>query len=305
MTRSRHPSPGRPQPAFGSPAGRSAAAAPPAIVAWPHLPDPPADRSGPTRYCYLLDSDSDLADAFDMRMRLVVRQVATALVLEVSVGDGWLDDRVAVPRPGLGFLILEGLFALEVHVGDRTATELLGPGDLLQPRQSDLDQLFEREVMCRALAPSRVAVLDAEFIERVRPWPEIILTLLRRLDKRAIELDLHRAVCSHPSLELRLALLLWHLAERWGRVEPDGVRLELPLTHSLLGRLVAAERPSVSRSLARLAEQGLVTGGAGHWHLAGSAETCMSALAARVSDRTGSAAGPPLVDRAGDRGGHR
>ena len=58
-------------------------------------------------------------------------------------------------------------------------------------------------------------------------------------------------------------LLLWHLAGRWGRVEPTGFRLCLPLTHRLLGRLVAAERPSISHALRRLSEAGIVTGTAG------------------------------------------
>ena len=51
-------------------------------------------------------------------------------------------------------------------------------------------------------------------------------------------------------------LLLWHLAARWGRVEPAGLRVSLPLTHRLLGQLVAAERPSISHALARLAGPG-------------------------------------------------
>ena len=69
-----------------------------------------------------------------------------------------------------------------------------------------------------------------------------------------------RAITSQPRLEVRLVLLLWHLAARWGRVEPSGVRLSLPLTHRLLGQLVAAERPSISHALKRLAQAGLVTG---------------------------------------------
>jgi CRP/FNR family cyclic AMP-dependent transcriptional regulator len=257
------------------------------VVQWPSLPPAPPDHSttGPARYCYLLDVDADLADAFDIRMRLVVRQVATARVLEVPVGNGWIEDRVGVGDRGLGALILDGLFALDVHVGGRTATELLGPGDLLQSPSRDLDQLLDREMTRRALVPSRVAVLDREFLDRVRPWPEIMLSLLRRLHKRAVNLNVERAVCSHPSLELRLALLLWLLAERWGRVEPGGVRLQLPLTHALLGRLVAAERPSVSRSLGKLAEHGLVSGGAGDWHLAGSVESCLDALGSRSVER--------------------
>jgi CRP-like cAMP-binding protein len=259
----------------------------PSVVQWPALRAPLSEQGDPhpARYCYLLDADSDLADVFDIRTRLVVRQVATARVLDVPVGNGWIDDRFGVGERGLGALVLDGLFAVDVHVGGRTATELLGPGDLLQSPSPNPDQLLARELARRALIPSRVAVLDAEFLDRVRPWPEFMLALLRRADKRAVGLNLQRAVCSHPSLELRLALLLWQLAERYGRVEPSGVRLDLPLTHALLGRLVAAERPSVSRSLGRLAEHGLVSGGAGDWHLAGTVESCLNALGAKSVER--------------------
>jgi CRP/FNR family cyclic AMP-dependent transcriptional regulator len=259
----------------------------PSVVQWPTPPAPLAEPGDPrpARYCYLLDVDSDLADAFDIRTRLVVRQVATARVHEVPVGNGWVEDRFGIGPRGLGALVLDGLFALDVHIGGRTATELLGPGDLLQTPTADPEQLLDRELTRRALMPSRVAALDGEFMDRIRPWPEFTLALLRRSHKRAVGLDLQRAVCSHPSLELRLALLLWHLAERFGRVEPGGVRLELPLTHALLGHLAAAERPSVSRSLGRLAEQGLVSGSAGDWHLAGSVETCLNALGGRSVER--------------------
>ncbi len=257
------------------------------VLSWPSAPQPASEPgdSYPARYCYLLDMDSDLADAFDIRTRLVVRQMATARMLEIPASGGWSEERLGLGTRGLGLLVLEGLFAVDVHVGGRTATELLGAGDLIQPPHADIDQLLDRDVSRRALMPSRMAVLDREFLDRVRPWPEIVLTLLRRAEKRAIDLNLQRAVSSHPSLELRLALLLWHLAERWGRVEPGGVRLDLPLTHAVLGRLVAAERPSVSRSLGRLTEHGLVTGGAGAWHLVGSAESCLAALGSRSVER--------------------
>ena len=75
------------------------------------------------------------------------------------------------------------------------------------------------------LMPGRVAVLDAGFAERIRPWPQILLALLRRAGKRASDLDVQRAIASQPRLEVRLALLLWHLAARWGKVEPGGIRL--------------------------------------------------------------------------------
>jgi CRP-like cAMP-binding protein len=121
-------------------------------------------------------------------------------------------------------------------------------------------------------------VLDAAFAERVRPWPQVTQALLRRAGRRARNLDVQRAISCEPRLEVRLAMLFWHLAERWGRVEPGGIHVALPLTHSLLGRLAGAERPSVSHALARLGDAGLVTGSAGHWHLHGSVEDHLARL---------------------------
>jgi CRP-like cAMP-binding protein len=84
---------------------------------------------------------------------------------------------------------------------------------------------------------------------------------------------------------LRLTLLLWHLAGRFGRVEPGGIRVPLPLTHRLLGRLVGAERPSVSHALARLHTAGLVTGHADEWHLHGALADHLAVLADRADER--------------------
>ena len=84
---------------------------------------------------------------------------------------------------------------------------------------------------------------------------------------------------------MRLALLLWHLAARWGKVEPGGIRLALPLTHRLLGQLVGAERPSVSHALARLSDAGLVTGRADEWHLHGTVDEHLACLVARDGPR--------------------
>ncbi|HEY2259197.1 MAG TPA: helix-turn-helix domain-containing protein [Solirubrobacteraceae bacterium] len=202
-------------------------------------------------------------------MRLVARPAATAVTFESEVGEVKLEERLAAANPGPGVLVLDGVLALSVRVGDRIAAELLGTGDLIEPAQPDDDELLACTVGWRALLPARFAILDEPFAERVRPWPQLMSTLLRRSERRARNLNVQRAIASQPRLDVRLALLLWHLAARWGRVEPSGIRLPLPLTHQLLGRLVGAERPSVSHALARLARAGLVTGHGDEWHLHG------------------------------------
>ena len=182
-------------------------------------------------------------------------------------------------------LIVDGVLSVDVRVGDRTATEIVGDGDVLQPLAARADDLLERTSAWHALMPARLALLDDAFAERVKPWPQISHALLARACARAADLDAQRAITSQPRLEVRLTLLLWHLAGRWGRVEPGGIRLGLPLTHRLLGRLVGAERPSVSHALSRLAQAGLVTSRDGALHLHGTADEHVAALAHRPSER--------------------
>lgn len=251
---------------------------------WPLRADRPRDGEFPATHCFLLDADDDLAEAFDLRMRLAARQVVTAAVFETAVGECELDPWFAAAEHGPGLLVLDGVIAVDARVGDRTATELVGSGDLLQPRIHTAEDILEHVASWRALTPARLAVLDAAFAERSRPWPQIQHELLRRAGQRAADLDVLRAIASQPRLEVRLVLVLWHFARRWGRVEHSGIHLCLPLTHRLLGQIIGAERPSVSHALARLSRAGLVTGGADDLHLHGTVEDHLWQLMERPAE---------------------
>ena len=257
----------------------------PVPLRWPRGPRVPPRQPGSTSlYAYLLDADDDLAEEFDIRSRVSARQLTTARVLEADVGEHQLTDWFEAARGGLGLLVLDGLVAFEMRVGDRAATELLGAGDLLEPPIQRSEELLEHASCWRVLWPMRLALLDVEFSDRVRPWPQIPQALLRRAARRISDVDALRAITAQPRLEVRLDLLLWHLAARWGRVEPAGLRLTLPLTHRLLGQLVSAERPSVSHALSRLGHAGLVTGTPGDWHLHGSLESHLESLIERPAE---------------------
>ena len=265
---------------------------------WPGRPGLVPRRPEPSAlYTYLLDADDELADEFDVRGRVAVRQLATARVLQAGVGDcdlsGWFD----VASHGPGLLILDGLITFETRTGDRIATELLGAGDLLQAPVLPTDDLLERSCQWRALRPTRLALLDEDFVDRVRPFPQVVRALLSRACRRTAELDVLRAITSQPRLEVRLVLLLWHLAARWGKVEPSAVRLCLPLTHRLLGQLVAAERPSISHALKRLGQAGLVSGTADDLRLHGSLDYQLESLLERHTALAGAAT--PSDQRAG------
>jgi CRP/FNR family cyclic AMP-dependent transcriptional regulator len=257
---------------------------------WPGHPALRRPRSS-ALYAYLLDADAELADQFDVRGRVAARPLATARVLHIPVGDCDLRTWFHTAGDGPGLLILEGVVAFETATGNRVAAELVGSGDLLQAPGLLADDLLERTCTWRVLRPACLALLDGDFAERVRPFPQIGHALLERSCRRIAELDALRAIASQPRLEVRLVLLLWHLAARWGRVEPAHVRLALPLTHRLLGQLAAAERPSISHALKRLARAGLITGSADDLHLHGSLRFQLDVL----SERSGGPADQPVA----------
>jgi hypothetical protein len=217
--------------------------------------------------------------------RQLARRSATAAVALLSPGlqplQAWWPSTIHGP----GLLVLHGVIAKEAHVAGRTTTELLGPGDLLRPWDHAGEPLPYR-VVYRVLEPTDVALLDAFFADRMRPWPALMSELAAGAVQRAESQALQRAIACHPRVDVRVSLLLWHLAARWGKVVPDGaVRLELPLTHRLLGELVGAERPSVSHAVGRLTKAGLVRRDGHTWFLTGSPEDHLRAAQRPLAER--------------------
>ena len=223
-----------------------------------------------TRRCCVLDEVAGLGADLAPAARTAARRAATAGVVRIPEGDAPLQRWYGSSLHGPGLLVLDGLLAREVHVADRVATELLGPGDLLRPWDLDEGDPVPSRVVWRTLAPCDLAVLDAFFADRIRRWPQIAAELMGAAVHRAEATALQRAIACHPRVDLRVVLVLWHLAGRWGTVHGDGsVHLGLPLTHRLLGELVGAERPSVSHAVRRLHDAGLLERDGDGWVLHG------------------------------------
>jgi CRP-like cAMP-binding protein len=172
---------------------------------------------------------------------------------------------------GIGLLVLEGLLVRRVGLAERFGAELLGEGDVLRPWQSeDVATTLPRSGAWRALEPCRLAVLDSGFALRAARYPEVISCLFARVLRRSRMLAVNIAIVHHPRVDLRLHMLFWELADRWGTVHRDGVRVPLRLTHTVLADLVAAQRQTVSKALGELAARGAVTWRGDAWLLRGS-----------------------------------
>jgi len=92
--------------------------------------------------------------------------------------------------------------------------------------------------------PARLAVLDANVTRQLGRWPTITCEILDRAIRRARWLSLQLAVGHIKHVETRLLMILWHFADRWGRVRADGVVIDLQLSHRTSARSSApAARP--------------------------------------------------------------
>ena len=225
----------------------------------------------------MLRHDRGLAQAVPPAERARAAEVLRVACCDLPEGP-W-DVPVGSRSGTLGLLVLEGFLLRDVELAGGASGELTGPGDVLRPWDDDtVEGPLAARPSWTALTPVKVALLDRGFVERGAEWPDLLVEVASRL--------IHRSRCqaallalSHlPRLEPRLLGVLWHLADRFGRVEKTAIAMPLRLTHENLGCLVGGRRPSVSRSMNRLVADGHVTPRpAGGWWLHGEATAAIEA----------------------------
>src|SRR4051794_3782003 len=246
-----------------------------------------------SRRIHVIDAFPEIAQGLDAEQERLARQYALA-ELEVLRPGLWQPRKELQREPGhLGLLVLEGLLTRDVVLGDTLATELVGRGDILRPVDHDgQDAPVPFDVVWRVLEPTRIAVLDSQFARVIGHWPEAMEVLMRGAVRRAQSLAVVLAVSHLRRVDVRLLVIMWYLADRWGKVKPEGVHVPLRLTHQTLGRLVGAQRPSVTTALKALAEEGRLTRSAdGTWMLHGEPPETLERL--REETATSRGAEPP------------
>lgn len=216
----------------------------------------------------LLQADPDLADGLHPQEAAVARREIVTRSIRTDRG-AWRPP----PRHEMdfGLLIVRGVIAREVVLAGIGCTELLGRGDFMRPwEQEEGAPSVPFRIEWAVVEPATIALLDERFAASAARWPAVASRLLGRLVRQSRSSAMHLSITCLKGVGLRIHVLLWHLADRWGRVEAAGVVVPLRLTHELLARLIRARRPSVTVALRELAERGVVSRRAdGTWLLRG------------------------------------
>ena len=216
----------------------------------------------------MLDHEPDFAAGVAADELDAARQHTIAPVFTLPPGP-WspaglrTDDAVTGP---FAVLVLNGLIARDVVLADRVATQLVGAGDAISLNEWD-DGSPPLETCWRVAVEAEVAVLDRRFLAAAQRWPWLTARAVERALRWADRSAALQAITQLGRVDLRLVALFWHLADRWGQMTVDGVVLPLRLTHETLGRLVGAQRPTVTLALRDLREQGALTRRGSGWLL--------------------------------------
>lgn len=226
-----------------------------------------------TRSAGLLDLDPDLGERLDPRHLDAARRHLTVRIERIEKGPHELPADLFDAEGGVGLMVIHGMALRQVGLAHRAAAELLGPGDILRPWQDDGEHnAYPFEASWRVIQALEVAVLDEALTARLAHFPSIVSELVGRALARSRRGMGSLVTAQLPSVDQRLLVSMWHLADRWGRVRNDGILLPLPMTHEALGLLVAARRPSVTAAVGRLTQRNVIVAQRdGGWLLCGDA----------------------------------
>lgn len=250
----------------------------------------------------ILDADPDLGDGLPDEQHALARRSVLGSVVKVETGRP-VGDVVETlgSETLLGLLVLDGLIIRRVQLLDHAAVELLGPGDLILPWQTggELGSV-PAHVEWRAAVSTRVAVLDDDAQRAMGRFPALLRNIVARAAARADTLALNLTLGQLTRVDARLLVLFWHLADRFGRVEPDSIVIPLPLSQQMLAELVFARRQTVSSALRHLlTRNALRRDRGGRWVLCGRPPASAQDLTAWLDRGAGRAA--PWPSRPADR----
>jgi hypothetical protein len=125
-----------------------------------------------------------------------------------------------------------------------------GPGRVLLPPSAD-------EVMF-ALVPSRLTVIDACARDRLLADPATARSLLEQIADTLAQEQEALGNFAHTRHVERVRRKLLQLAESYGHVVQDGIRIDFPVSHILLAEMIGSSRETVTRSLDELQRDGFV-----------------------------------------------
>jgi CRP/FNR family transcriptional regulator len=163
------------------------------------------------------------------------------------------------PRPHSVYLLERGLvriFRLSANGAQATFGFVL-PGEAFGEFAAFGE--YPRESFAEAVRPSLVhRVPSKAFQDLLSHHPALVVEMARQIGNRFKQIESRVESLVFRSVHARVALILLELAEILGNRTERGIELDISLSQAELATLIGTSRQSVSASLHRLEQQGLI-----------------------------------------------
>ncbi len=141
--------------------------------------------------------------------------------------------------------------------GREVILAILEPGEIF----GEVEVLDDspRDTLAEAMDDSQLCVIRREqFLSLIRRKPELTLRLTKLIGSRLKKIENRVEDLVFRDVPSRLAHLLIQLASDYGAATPEGVRIEMKITHQEMANLVGAIRETVSAVLGEFKKEGLI-----------------------------------------------
>jgi hypothetical protein len=163
-----------------------------------------------------------------------------------------------------GFVVLRATFP---RLARSMITFEAATGDVLLPPSPD-EALF-------GLGRSRIRAISSERIAKLLSLPTAAEKVVERLTSALAQRQEAIAnLASSRHLE-RVRRKLLQLAREHGHVVPDGIRIDFPVSHSLLAEMIGSSRETVTRAIDELQREGFVARNGSSYRLHASPESVL------------------------------
>jgi CRP/FNR family transcriptional regulator, cyclic AMP receptor protein len=181
---------------------------------------------------------------------LAAQILAAYPTVDVVAGEPYFPSSL----PAGALLIVERGFVILRVTPPHTTRSIItcdaGPGSVVLPPASE-EVLF-------GLVDSKLTVISPEALDALLALPGVAKTLLEQLTVTLRQKQEAIGTFGSTRHIERVRRKLLQLARNYGRVALDGVRIDFPLSHTLLADMVGSSRETVTRSLDELRRDGFV-----------------------------------------------
>ena len=228
---------------------------------------------GDTHHVVQHDSDAVLCSLLDTipasEAGRVEALLSTCPTIEVAAGEAYFRSSfnsaplLVVER---GFVVVRASFEQSSR---SIVTCEAGPGRIILPPAQE-------EMLC-GLVESRLTALSAVATGELMALPGAAHTLIEQLTASLGEKQENLSNFASARHIVRVRRKLLQLARSYGRVARDGVRIDFPISHSLLAEMIGSSRETVTRALDELQRTGFVARSGHSYRLLVSPESIVAA----------------------------